>query len=70
MHSARASASPWTKQNLDPKALERDEQECDAYARAGRSKPSAMVAPTTMDRFQVEQDLRNECMAGRGYRRG
>jgi hypothetical protein len=59
----------WTKPDLDPKALARDEEECEAFARAGRVMAKPAAAPGSMDRFQAEQDLRNECMTSRGYRR-
>src|SRR5262245_37323197 len=75
----------WTKADLDPKALARDQEECEAYARAGRLKakparslglgptggfPSPDQSPdSNMERFQAEQELRGECMTQRGYRR-
>ena len=59
----------WTKPDLDPKTLARDQEECEAYAQAGRVMAKPAAAPGSMDRFQAEQDLRNECMTKRGYRR-
>src|SRR5262245_19868608 len=74
----------WTKPGVDAKALARDEEECEAQARAARLKtsppralglgmegfPSPNQAPSsTMERFQAEQELRNECMTKRGYHR-
>jgi hypothetical protein len=79
---AQSSAIPWTRQNLDPKGLQLDQQECDAQARAGATRaPSArplglgmegfpspnQTPPSTMERFQLEQKLRRDCMTGRGY---
>jgi len=59
----------WTKPDLDPKTFARDQEECEAFARAGRVMAKPMAAPGSMDRFQAEQDLQNQCMTSRGYRR-
>lgn len=60
----------WTKTDLDPKALARDQEECETHARAGRVMAKPAAAPGSMDRFQAEQELYNDCMTKRGYRRG
>jgi hypothetical protein len=74
----------WSKPGVDANTLARDQEECEAYARAGRLKgqqarplglgmegfPSPAQTPaSTMERFQAEQELRAECMKQRGYSR-
>ena len=71
----------WTKADFDPKALERDLNECDIAARTsaaskvpGRSMGLGSQANTpgastaSVDRFQLETEARRDCMQARGYR--
>jgi hypothetical protein len=80
---AQSSAVQWTRQDLEPKALQQDQAECNAHARASAARAPAarplglgmegfpslnQTPPSTIERFQVEHKLRHDCMQGRGYR--